>query len=377
MTEKPSAEYRPELDGLRFFAFFAVFLHHALAIEPSAWQRFGVPEPVAGWLARAAIGGAYGVDLFFVLSAYLITYLLVTERARTGRIDVPRFYIRRALRIWPLYFVFLLLTVEVAPWLIDEALPASAAVCFWLFVGNWWIVARGYPLSVATVLWSVSIEEQFYAVQPWLARIVHGRRQWIALVALLLAAATAMRLVLISAGAGHPRIWCNTLARLDPIAAGALAAILVPPRRWRPPPWSRAALVAGGALGLLFAALCLPLDEDPFTFRQLIGYPLVAAACLAVLLGSLGSTGVLTSRPLVYLGRISYGLYVFHTLGLQLAGQVSARLALADGARTLAIKGSLGLLVTIGLAALSYRYLERPFLRLKPKFSHVISRPEG
>src|SRR5947207_1159181 len=100
--------YRPELDGLRFFAFLAVYINHTLLLDPARgelWKRA---------LGSIGTAGAFGVDLFFALSAYLITELLLREQKARGRIDVPAFYLRRMLRIWPLYFVFLGAMVAIA-----------------------------------------------------------------------------------------------------------------------------------------------------------------------------------------------------------------------------------------------------------------------
>src|SRR5215831_4185884 len=114
--DRPNASqsfYRPELDGLRFFAFLFVFITHAFSDDATVYVARGVPWWIAHLAARLAHIGRYGVPLFFVLSSYLITELLIRESRLRGRIDVPRFYARRALRIWPLYFVFVLASAVV------------------------------------------------------------------------------------------------------------------------------------------------------------------------------------------------------------------------------------------------------------------------
>src|ERR1700753_1939834 len=95
--------YQPELDGLRFYAFLGVFICHTLPFDGALYRKFHLPLP-ALWGA-AAKAGACGVDLFFALSAFLITSLLLRERQETGSVSLPRFYLRRILRIWPLYFL--------------------------------------------------------------------------------------------------------------------------------------------------------------------------------------------------------------------------------------------------------------------------------
>ena len=101
--------YHPELDQLRFFAFLMVFLHHAFPHQPEFWTKLGVPGPIAQVLSGIGATGAFGVSLFFVLSSYLITELLLREKELIGTLDVKSFYVRRILRIWPLYFFFLAL----------------------------------------------------------------------------------------------------------------------------------------------------------------------------------------------------------------------------------------------------------------------------
>ena len=105
----PARYYRPELDILRFFAFMLVFVSHTTPTDSEYWANLPIFGPLATLFNAAALGGAFGVDLFFALSSFLITTLLLKEREAEGRIDVGAFYLRRLLRIWPLYFAFLLL----------------------------------------------------------------------------------------------------------------------------------------------------------------------------------------------------------------------------------------------------------------------------
>ena len=114
-VEHGQAFYHPELDILRFFAFFAVFFHHALPRQASIYIDAGLPANVTQWLLAAKEAGAFGVDLFFALSAFLITELLRREYVNRGTFGLRAFYVRRALRIWPLYFTFLAATIFVIP----------------------------------------------------------------------------------------------------------------------------------------------------------------------------------------------------------------------------------------------------------------------
>lgn len=197
--------YRPELDVLRCFAFLMVFASHTVPVSTAA-------------------AGAFGVDLFFTLSSFLITTLLLRESSVCGALDVTAFYLRRVLRILPLYFGFLLAATTLARSLVpDENLPLKYVVAFALLCGNWACVLWGYPHSVASPLWSVSIEEQFYLCWPLIMRRWVHRLTMVAVGLVVVSFVT--RLCLVLHGAVHPQIWCNTLARLDPIACGALLAV--------------------------------------------------------------------------------------------------------------------------------------------------------
>jgi len=364
---KPGAErfFKPELDVLRFAAFFAVFLHHALPQHYSVWMQAGWSAGASLWLASTVRAGGLGVDLFFLLSAYLITSLLLREKAEQGRVAVGAFYARRALRIWPLYYAFLAFAAWVAPHLLTrERLPPAYLASFAGFVGNWICAFRGYPPSVANPLWSVSIEEQFYAVWPLLIGGL-GARRLLPAAGALLAVATVTRIWLASAGVVHPGVWCHTLARLDPIAVGAVLAVRYGAEGPNLSAAARAALAAGAV-----ATWVLVTAADSLAgWRSLWSYPAIALACAALLVASLRrANGPLSSsglRALAWLGRISYGLYVFHFLAVAL---VTRRWGIEGWGRV-----PIAFALTLALAACSYRWLERPFLRLKARFTAVPS----
>lgn len=361
--------YHPELDVLRFFAFVGVFLHHTLPRDTTPYINSGLPLVIAEWLVVAKNAGAYGVDLFFVLSAYLITELLLREHATNGSFSISAFYARRALRIWPLYFVFLAITVLVIPGIVpDESLGTVYIVSFALFVGNWVCAANGLPFSVASPLWSLSIEEQFYLTWPLLLRLVGVNR--IKQLALgLLAVALTTRILLAAFEAAHPAVWCNTLARLDAIALGAFLAFALGGRAPQIRPIVR--LVLGGAGFVMFLLVAKYLQQDGPT--SVVTYLATATASVTLLVALLRPDAqLLFQRPfswLVYLGRISYGLYVFHLMAIALTAQVlitNLGIPLNFESRILVSFG-----LTVLLAAASYRWLEQPFLLLKKRFSRT------
>ncbi len=351
--------YIPQLDGLRFVAFLAVFVSHAtraVADPPTGLVRWFTAE---WWRTSASLAGAFGVELFFVLSSYLITSLLLREADARGRIDVPAFWLRRVLRIWPLYlgvlFAYALLI----------GVPTRLLVAFSLFGGNWGMAAwAGIPAPLYP-LWSVSVEEQFYLAWPLILSLVPRRRLRVTAMALIVIAVVT-RAGLFASGFDSSVVWLNTFSHLDAIGLGALVAL---GGRIRLVPAARRALAAASVLALVVCAGAVwhallepapaggPLYARPgAAVWASVAFLGAALACAGVLVAALAAEGSWLSRPaFVYLGRISYGLYVYH--GLALAVTASwvwpAMSAFA---------------VTLLAAAVSYRVYELPFLRLKRRF---------
>jgi peptidoglycan/LPS O-acetylase OafA/YrhL len=391
---KPERFYRPELDGLRFFAFLAVYIHHTATFGTHGTHR-NLPDWLGNSLGSIGMTGAFGVDLFFALSAYLITELLLRERelrsegypalaslrdprvamrasssprlATRGSIDVRAFYLRRILRIWPLYFAFLLLARVLAYVVPGEKLTWGHVLGFALFSGNW-----AYMISpVNTVvgpLWTVSVEEQFYILWPLFVRRATARGM--AFVAAgIVVVGLVLRFVLVEHGLDD---WVqkNSFARIDGIAVGILLALAL---RWRPlvvPSRARPWMLLGALVALLGIGQSFNLITGaPIVACIVTGWPLVALACGVILLAVIGDRGpigrLLTLRPIVYLGRISYGLYVLHQVGLLAASYYFP--AHVSSAKDWLGHFVVGLPLTVGLAALSYRFLEQPFLRLKSR----------
>jgi peptidoglycan/LPS O-acetylase OafA/YrhL len=374
---KPSSFYRPELDGLRFFAFLAVYIRHTVVFG-FGHDHSHLPNWLGDLLGTIGSAGNFGVDLFFVLSSYLITELLIRELAARAALDVKAFYIRRILRIWPLYFLFLCVAYSLTFVVPSEELTWKHLLGFVFFAGNW--VYFLMPITtVAGPLWSVSLEEQFYLIWPWVIRRSSARR--VALYAAgIIAFATLVRMVM---GIAHPNFdWVgkNSFTRIDGIAIGALLAISL---RGRMPVFgaaSRAALLFGSIGVLLWIARDFGLFRLPVRLLPLmLGWPLAAIACGGVLLSVLGSrdwfTAPLRSPPIVYLGRISYGLYVYHELVLKAVDHAFPQ-RYSSPPQMLA-HWLVGLAGVIAVAAASYRWIELPFLRLKrERFTVISSRPD-
>jgi peptidoglycan/LPS O-acetylase OafA/YrhL len=352
-----------------------VFLHHSFPHDPAFWTKFGVPLFLARVIAGIGATGAFGVSLFFVLSSYLITELLLREKDLMGTLDIRSFYIRRILRIWPLYFAFLALAV-VLQWIVPgQHVTWRAGAWFTFLAGNWFIVFHGFPSSVIFPLWSVSIEEQFYITWPAVVRKVSETGMLI-FASLLLVVATSTRVYLGMHHALESYVWCNTFVQLDPIAAGILIAVLLKGEVPRLSRLARTAIILAGVTALALGSLYFGIKNDPLTtMRVVLGYPSVALGGALLLLAVLKPDASSRNRGFIYMGRISYGLYVFHVLGL-LISDYAVHDQTANVFRY-SLRVGVALVATIAMAAVSYRWLETPFLSLKQRFTHVLSRPGG
>jgi peptidoglycan/LPS O-acetylase OafA/YrhL len=348
--------YFPALDGLRGIAILAVLWHHAL------------PRPESGWIGR----GHVGVRLFFALSGFLITARLLAERRATGQVALGRFWMRRALRIFPLYYAVLALF---ALYLGQRPGDAGSAHFFEnllfhaSYTSNWFVdYGVSHPVWFAFG-WSLATEEQFYAWWPPLSSALRRRTAMLVLLAVL-----ALQQLAVYGALGHwlsatPLRICASLA--PALSLGALLGLALEERNSFERLWALfgkfPALAAGGvvlALGwLIGSGAGAPLSLD-LVFAALVASTLLAPASW------LGRT--CSSPPLREVGRVSYGIYLFHVPLLGLLRRLSPWLAERPGVLFVLALGA-----SLAAAKLSYRYLESPLLRLaRRRFSVRLDRAD-
>ena len=346
--------YIPAIDGLRALAVMAVVLYHAEV------GLFG--------------GGFIGVDIFFVISGYLITSLLLAERTGgSGRVNLLGFWVRRARRLLPALLALvggsLLYTVLFLP---DEVSSLRGdAIASLGYVTNWYLIfedqsyfeALGRP-SLLRHLWSLAVEEQFYVFFPLIFAVVLARlrvQYALALVCAAVLASVALMALIFEPGVDPSRVYYGTDTRIAVILAGAALAFL-----WRPGDLPRRAAVltarTADAWGLaaLVGLACVAIaatDDGAFLYR---GGFLAVAVLTAVLIAAAvhpNATlikGILARRPLVWLGTRSYSVYLWHwpVFMLTRPGEDVA----IDGVELLAVR----LAITIVLAEASFRLIESP-----------------
>jgi peptidoglycan/LPS O-acetylase OafA/YrhL len=364
-----------ELDGLRAFAIIPVILHHS-------W-------PVNNWTSFVGEAGWMGVDLFFVLSGFLITGILLKSLGEKN--GYRNFLARRALRIFPLYYLCLgvftataVLRVDPASW---NAMKDWGGVSWFVaYLGNFraaWMNNLPPVLSFAT-LWSLQVEEQFYLLFPIAVALLSKQNLRRFLIGCAIAAPILRTsLVLFVPGnsaAGYVLMPC----RMDALAMGGILAILFSTGRPRVSHARLAFAVSGTiAAGIFFAALRnQPHGTAYDPWMRSIGYSVVDFACASLLCWILLSpssriTGVLRARPLVYTGQIAYGLYLLHEpaswIARKLLGNVETHSFLSV---------PITFAASFLAASVSWRFFESPFLAWKERLQmresgHVrLSRPQ-
>lgn len=363
--------YRPELDVLRFFAFFCVFVTHVGSAYQLAQSPAAKTKPYhIGMLVLES--GSFGMCIFFLLSAYLITELLIRERAATGSIHLGAFYARRILRIWPLYFGVLFVSYFVGLLLPGYRLSWKWMVAFVFLLGNWYTGRNSYAPSSVGALWSISLEEQFYLLWPSIAKF-GGVRALTIFAALTIPTGYGVLFYLCEKGVPmQPALWTNSFINFSFFGFGALMALALHKRSFSVPTRLRVFLFGGGVLLWLIANEYFHVQGVFYEARPLLvtcGFALVAVGCISIFLSLYGISRSLLPPQLIYLGRISYGLYVFHVPCREVA-----RWLVSGFNHGLLFRPVIQMALTILVASLSYQYFEKPFLRLKARFEFIKTR---
>lgn len=364
----------PNLDGLRFFSFFLVFLAHSFNTDNSAIKEMSWYKLIK---IRIFSDGDIGVSFFFVLSGFLISYLLLKEKEFTNKIDVKSFYMRRILRIWPLYYFVVIFGFLVFPLLKTYfgQVPnetANPILCS-TFLNNFDRIYNGTPdASLIAILWSVAIEEQFYLVWPILFFITRIKYyKYIFIVVLILS--TLFRVFYL-----HTiPIDIHTMGVITDMAIGGLGAYLIINNQWFINKIINLPKATIALLYILTLAYIIFKQEIFATSTMLILKRIIMASTFILIIleqnfskKSLFKVG--DWKIISRLGKYTYGLYCLHGIGILISVTLLSKLSLNHSSWQIwFLQLPISFILSLIISYISYRYFESWFLKLKVKFSHI------
>lgn len=361
-----AAHHLPGLNGLRAIAALAVVCSHLIV----SFRQFGLDPYVLGkdpdGTARTTALAGFGVSLFFALSGFLITHLLLLERSATGRVSIRDFYVRRVLRIWPLYYAYLAIALTYT--VLTTSAPLRSAFFYVLLLANIPFVLNA-TLPFLAHYWSLGVEEQFYVLWPWVvAKTRNLKRFCLVGIAFLLALKTTARFGLGDTSVAYRLIH---VTRFHCMLIGGLGAVLVAERQ------SPLVALASRRIAQVLAWAVIGLAAvNHFHIASFLDNEIISGVTVVLIIGQ-----ILPRRPILslekplfdFIGQISYGIYVIHPLVIESCARLLRGHLVGPPVLQYAVVFAVVFSATIGAAFISYAGLETPFLRMKRRFSAIPS----
>lgn len=360
MTVSPGIYFRG-LNGIRAIAaMIVVILHTGQYLD-----LFGltVSERYKGFWH------SYAVTLFFVLSGFLITYLLLEEKERTKTVSLREFYVRRILRIWPLYYLMIVITLLLCFFFPSLGLPDISATALSLYTVLLANVAFVIDDTVNPLkpLWSIGVEEQFYALWPVLIKMTSNIYRTLAAVIVTYLAVKALCTLF----GGTALLSLVTETRIDCMAIGGLGAVVLREQKQLLP-----VVYSKVTQSICWGIFLFSTVFRPIHIRSSIDHELYSLLFIILILNvSTNDASIVNlEKPLFdFMGRISYGLYVYHMLVILLLKAALKPCPLPQSWESYFFVYAAVTMGTIIISYLSYQYFERPFLKMKHRFSVVLS----
>ena len=364
---KLDSVYDPTIDFIRFIAFILVFFTHfihgggnAIKVNTGQWWN-------NEFIQRVADFGGQGVTLFFSLTGFLLGRLLIREYIEEGRVSIKAFYIRRILRIWPLYFAFIgmcavLNVFSNSPTLDSREIPYLAT-----FTYNWGQIYGNIPGTMATITWSISVEEQIYLFFPVLFLVMAKKSATKYAIFLMISGFASVLSCLYIFEISADRF---TPSFLLPVGVGLLTARYEDQYFTTPQAMRNSLLLV---LLLIFYILSFRDIVDSSIFQSLayIGSAFLLPALLLVSRSVIGRNQNWALKFTVYIGRRSYGCYLFHwAIWTVMVGR-NIFSTEKDGFSVIGVL--VGFATTVLVSSFSYKYFETPFLRIRKRFQKVVS----
>jgi peptidoglycan/LPS O-acetylase OafA/YrhL len=371
---KTKQVYFPNLDILRFVAAFMVIFVHAY----EGWCGwFGKPGilTIGDYKTLSTSGrfvdqfinnGSFGVDIFFLISGFLITYIMLVEKEKTGKIDFVKFYTRRTFRIWPLYFFLVAITPLLVKWLHKDQPDYLSVILFYNNFKTMYSEQWTFPFAH---YWSICIEEHFYLVWPFIVAFINNKKLPVVFWGVIFISIVS-RAYFSSFGFSYMYLFLHTLSRIDVMAMGALVAYY----HFKNPFKLTTPLSIRIMLFLLFAAM---YSYEPYNnwggvflacFRKYFYCGIVGFLMMNYLFNEKALFNFKKKNILHYLGKISYGIYMYGNIVLIIAIE---KIIVNNNIHNIYAYFSIVIGLTLLIAAISYETLERYFLKLKTRFEVV------
>ncbi len=371
---KPAASnstfFLPGLNGIRGIGIMGVIISHTTL----ALQKFGLDNTILGVSADGHPRGLdfshYAVTQFFVLSGFLITTLLLKEKQLTGVMSVKNFYMRRILRIWPLYYSYLVLALLVL-YYFDVPYNTSMIPFYIFLMANVPFLLADY-IPLLGHYWTLGIEEQFYLLFPSIAKLDNRKLfRWVIALLILFMIIKAICWFINYYYAYDMPYRFMLLSRFQGMMLGVIAALLFEQKHlwvvWLSKRWLYA--IAWACVGLSMVNL--------FHIASFIDHEIMILATIIIIFEQIQDKPKLINlenKVLDLLGKISYGIYVTHLMVIFFLGKIASML-FVYGVVNYATVYTVVTLTCIGVAFISYQYFEKPFLKMKKRFERVSGQP--
>lgn len=351
--------YFPGLNGLRAIAALAVVISHITI----SLERFNLSIPLG--LTKGWDLAGFGVTIFFALSGFLITYLLLTEKSKST-VHIKYFYLRRILRIWPLYYLYIILVFFVIA--VSHLSYPKTSIPYYIFFSANIPFIISVPIPLLHHYWSLGVEEQFYLFWPWILKKTNQTLLvTIIMAGFLIGLQIYFRHVFDQTGFRLPYQIIH-VTRFQCMLIGAIGAQLYYANNivFRLSCNKIIQFISWGVIGVV--------SINKFHFRHDLDHEIVSVVTVILIYGQITKNGIinLENRTMDTLGKISYGIYVYHPMIMFLSAFLFAKLPLNPAIKFPVIYLSI-VVLTILTARFSYEFLEKRFLDLKKKFEIVKS----
>lgn len=369
---KTTTPYFKNLDGLRTICFLMVFFFHSFTSKNQEVLDSDTYKTIkVGLFAN----GNLGVNFFFVLSGFLITYLLIIEKQTSSTINIVHFWLRRLLRIWPLYFFCVFLGFFLFPmiksYLGQTPQETAHLINYLTFTSNFDFIAYGRPdASILGVLWSVAIEEQFYFIWPLLLILIPIRHYWLLFISLI-----AISLVYRITHNEYYHIEFHTLSCMNDLVIGSFGAWTIlrykslEARLLKTPNLLQIIPYTLFTIHFFVRDELLNWNESLIPYERIFSSLIILWVILDQVINTNGIFRLTRFRLLTTSGKYTYGMYCLHFLAILITITITKSLLHKDDFLiVLLVEPIFSLILTYFIAQISYHYFESYFLKLKTKF---------